>query len=194
MRSRESVSRRLRLLELPDEAKQKLADGKMDAGAAVELVGLEPGRYRRAVEEIRHKHELGIKLTRDIVRAAKDESKSAGPIPGEEWSPATNSEEPVSVSAAPEVKPRPLQPASEEIPDPTSDPSSEVPPSADSVDAQVELGETCDPEADTPMPKPSPKKSVTNSAVPDVLSCPHCGKHVMLVIGKDGCCRLEALQ
>lgn len=79
-KDRSSIANSLRLLRLPDEIKDSLAEGALNMGHARALLGLaDDGAIKRAAREVASK-KLSVRQTEQLVRKAKEgkgESKAA---------------------------------------------------------------------------------------------------------------------
>jgi ParB family transcriptional regulator, chromosome partitioning protein len=86
-KSRVSVANTVRLLKLPEEAKQALAAGRISEGHARALLSLPtPGLQRQALTAIR-KQELTVRQTEALVRRLLTEPEDAAPAELRELSP-----------------------------------------------------------------------------------------------------------
>lgn len=85
-KSRVTITNTLRLLNLPDEVKEALVEGKISEGHARALLALPTGQAQAAALQTILKHDLNVRQTEELVR------KLSGEKPAKQHAPTPNPE------------------------------------------------------------------------------------------------------
>lgn len=80
-KNRVTITNTLRLLNLPDEVKEALVEGKISEGHARALLALPTGQAQAAALQTILKHDLNVRQTEELVRKLSGEKPKKQPVP-----------------------------------------------------------------------------------------------------------------